>query len=104
MSVPYPKGGGIVWTCVKDHSIDENEQCGAIGLCRFDYKLFEEEEGGGTIEGFDGYTYLKHIIQLWPGVWVNQMSKMNEVVGTNNCLTMDGGRKGLVRPFIRKEL
>ena len=36
--VPQPKGGGIVWTCVKDHSIDEKEQYEAIGLRGFDYK------------------------------------------------------------------
>ena len=25
VSVPHPKGGAIVWTCVKDHIIDEKE-------------------------------------------------------------------------------
>ena len=48
MSDPHPKGGGIVWTCMKDHIIDENEYYKDIGLRGFDYKLFEEEEGGGT--------------------------------------------------------
>ena len=48
MSVPHPKGGAIVWTCVKDHIIDEKEDYKYIGLRGFDYKLFEEEEGGGT--------------------------------------------------------
>ena len=47
MSVPHPKGGDIVWTCMNNHIIDEKEQYQAIGLCGFDYKLFEEEEGGG---------------------------------------------------------
>ena len=28
-------------------------------------------------EVLDGYPYLKHIIQLWSGGWVNQMEKMN---------------------------
>ena len=46
MSVPHPKGGRIVWTCVKDHIIDENEDYKDIVLSGFDYKLFEEEEGG----------------------------------------------------------
>ena len=49
---------------MKDHIIDEKEDYKDIGLRRFDYKLFEEEEGGGTREGLDGYPYLKHIIQL----------------------------------------
>ena len=70
MSVTHPKGGAIVWTCVKDHTIDEKEDYKDIGLRGFDFKLFEEEEGGGTREGLYGYTYLKHIIQLWSGDWV----------------------------------
>ena len=64
MSVPHPKGGNIVWTFVNDNIIYKNEQYKDIGLRGFDYKLFEEEEGGGTREGLDGYTYLKHLSQL----------------------------------------
>ena len=32
MSVPHPKGGGVVWTCVKDHIVDEKEDYKDIGL------------------------------------------------------------------------
>ena len=46
MSVPHTKGGTIVWTGVKDHLIDENEDYKEIGLRRFNYSLFEEEDGG----------------------------------------------------------
>ena len=60
-------------TCVKDHIIDEKEDYKYIGLRGFYYKIFEEEEGGGTREGLDAYPYLKHIIQLWPGDWMKQM-------------------------------
>ena len=70
VSVPHPKGGAIVWTCVKDHIIDEKEDYKDIGLRGFDYKLFEEEEGGGTREGLYGYPYFKHIIPLRTGDWV----------------------------------
>ena len=49
---------------MKDHIIDEKEEYKGIGLRGFDYKLFDEEEGGGTREGLDGYLYLKHPIQL----------------------------------------
>ena len=45
VSVPHPKGRNIVWTCVKDSITKEKEDCKDIGLCGFDYKLFEEEEG-----------------------------------------------------------
>ena len=41
VSVTHTKGGGIVWTCVKDNIIEEKEQYDAIGLRGFDYKLFE---------------------------------------------------------------
>ena len=102
MSVPHPKGGAIVWTCVKDHIINEKEDYKDIGLCGFDYKLFEEEEGWGKRKGLDGYPYLKHLIKLWPGDWVKQMANMNEAVGMNNRVTMNGGGKQLVRPFKRQ--
>ena len=73
VSVPHPKGGAIVWNCVKDHIIDEKEDYKNIGLSGFDYKLFVEEEGGGAREGLYGYTYLKHLIQLYPVDWVKNM-------------------------------
>ena len=104
VSVPNPKGGAIVWTCVKDHIINENEDYKDIGLRGFDYKLFEEEEVGGTREGKDGYPYLKHLIQLWPDYWLRQMEKMNEAVCMNNRVTMNGGGKRLVSIFKRQEL
>ena len=58
------KGGGFVWAYVKDQIIDEKEHYKDIGLRGFDYKLSEEENGGGTRYGLDGYTYLKHLIKL----------------------------------------
>ena len=75
MSVTHPKGVNIVLTCVKDNIIKEKEYYKAIGLRGFDYKLFEEEEGRGIQEGFDGYPYLMHLIQLWPGDWVKKIGK-----------------------------
>ena len=50
MSVPHPKGVYIVWACVKDDIIEEKEDYEAIGLRGFDYKIFEEEKGGGVRE------------------------------------------------------
>ena len=43
--------------------------------------------------GLYGYTYLKHILHLWPGYWVNHMSKMNEEVGEKNFIDKCMGRK-----------
>ena len=67
MPVTHPKEGEILWTYVKYPIIDENENYKGIGLRGFDYKLSEEEEGGGARKGLYGYPYLKHLIQLWPG-------------------------------------
>ena len=105
MSIPHPKGGSIVWTCVKDHIIDEKEQNKAIGLCGFDYKLFEEDEGGRVREVLEGYPYLKNIIELRPGYLVKQMAKINKMVGMNNRILMSGGKKWLrlVCNFTRQE-
>ena len=75
VSVSHPKGGTIVWTCVKDHVIDETEDYKEIGLRGFDYRLFEEKEGEGKREGLDGYPYLKHLNKLWLDDWVRQMVK-----------------------------
>ena len=75
----------------------------AIGIHGFDYTVFEEEEGGRTREGLDGYIYLKHLIQLWSGDWVKQMAKMNEEVVIRNNFTVNGGGKRLVSPFKRQD-
>ena len=101
--IPHPKGGNIVFTCVNDNIIDEKEKYEAIGLRGFDYKLFEEEEGGGTREGLYGYPCFKHLIQLWTGDWEKQMEKMNEAIGMKNRVTVGGGGKRIVRLFRRQE-
>ena len=88
---------------MKDHIIDEKGDYKDIGLSGYDYKLFEEEEGGGTREELERYHYFKHLIQLWPGDWVKQKEKINEAVGMKNDFTMDGGGKGLVCTFKRQE-
>ena len=75
VSVPHPKGGTIVWTCVKDHVIDEKEDYKEIRLCGFAYSFFGEKEGGGKRERLEGYPHLKHLITLWPGDWVRQIEK-----------------------------
>ena len=68
MSVPNPKGRRFFWTCVKDHIINEKEDCKTIELRGFDYKLFEgifdtyivfgvsskSERGGNCLDLFGG--------------------------------------------------
>ena len=36
--------------------------------------------GRGGLEGINGYTYLKHIVEMWPGVWEGGFGIVNEVV------------------------
>ena len=43
------------------------------------------------------------MIQLCPGDWVNQMSKMNEAVIMKNRVTVGGGGKRIVCTFRRQE-
>ena len=38
----------------------------------------------GVRESVDGYSYLKHLIELWPEDCVEQLSKMNEEVDEIN--------------------
>ena len=45
MVVTHTKGGETFWTCTMDNIIEEKEYYRSIGICGFDYKLFEEEEG-----------------------------------------------------------
>ena len=54
---------------------------------------------GGIREVLYGYLYLKHLVQLWTGDWVNNMKKMDEAVAMKICFDMSGGKKRLVRPF-----
>ena len=103
VSVPHPKGGKIVWTCVKDHVIEEKEDYKEIGLRGFDCSLFEGEKGGGEREGLYGFPYLKHLIKLWPGDWEKNMERMNKAVTMKNRVTLNGGGKRQVKKFTRQE-
>ena len=74
----------------------------------FDYvglilNYFRKRRVWGTSEGLDEYPYLKDIIQLWTGDWVNHMEKMNEAVGMKNRFTVDGRGEWVVRSFRSQE-
>ena len=89
MTVPNPKEGECFGFFSTDHIVNEKDQYKVIILRGFDYKLFEEEEGGVTREGKYGYPYVKHIIQLWSVDWMKHMEKINKVVGIKNYFTLD---------------
>ena len=59
MSITHLKLGNMCCTCAKDNIIEEKKDYEAIGLCGFDYKLFEEEGGGsrGIIQVSLFYAY-----------------------------------------------
>ena len=88
---------------MKDHVIDEQEDYKEIGLRGFDYKLFEEDEGGGKRERLDGYPYFKHFIKLWTGYWLRQMGKLNKAVCMKSRFLSNGGGKRLVKHLKRQE-
>ena len=69
---------------MEDNVVGGKEEYKSIGISGFDYKLFEEEEGGGVREGIYGYTYLKHIIELCLGDWFDHLSKINEEINERN--------------------
>ena len=104
MSILHPKGGNIVWVCVKDNIIEGRFQYESIGIRGFDYKLFEKYEGGGIQGVLYGYPYLKNLLQLWTVYLVKHMGKINEAVGENNFLDKSGGEKRSVHNFRRQEL
>ena len=41
VAIPYPKGGGVDWTCVKYYITKEIQDYEDIGIRGFAYKLFE---------------------------------------------------------------
>ena len=83
------KGGKIICTCVDGDIFEDNRE---IELHGFNYELFEEKQCGGVQEGINGYTYFKHIFELWPGGWVEQLVKMNEEVSERNKFELNKGR------------
>ena len=69
----------------------------------FIIKHLNNRRVGGLEGDYTVILILGHLFQLWPGYWVKNMIKMNEVVGENNCLDKFRGKKQLVHHFTRKE-
>ena len=61
-----------------------------IGLRGFDYNIFDEDEGGVVREECSG-PYLKMLIKLWPGDWIDQLKRMNQKVDEENGIQRDKG-------------
>ena len=54
-----------------------------IGLRGFDFNIFDEDEEGVVREEYNG-PYLKILIKLWPGDWIDQLKRMNKKVDEAN--------------------
>ena len=54
-------------------------------------------------EGIYAYPYLKHIIELWPGYWEEQLGEINEVFREQNCHQKKIGKTRVVRKFYENE-
>ena len=88
--VPHQRGGDIVWTCVKDDIIKENEDYKSIELRGFDYNCFEEEEGVGGSIGIIQVSLFYSSNSVVSSVLCQADGKMNELVDDNNRLYKSG--------------
>ena len=56
---------------VGDHVVEEPSDHEDIGLRGFDFNIFDEDEKGVVREECSE-PYLKMLIKLWPGYWIDQ--------------------------------
>ena len=91
VSVPFTDGE------VKEHGQKILDYIGLI------INYLRKRRAGGTRQGLDGYLYLKHLIQQWPGDWVMNMAKMNKAVCMKTRVTTNGGGKRQVKNVKRQE-
>ena len=54
-----------------------------IGLRGVDFNIFDEDEEGVVREECSG-SYLKMLIKLWPGDWIDQLNRLNQKVDKEN--------------------
>ena len=59
----------VLWEVVGDHVVEEPCDHEDIGLRGFDFNIFDEDEEGVVREECSG-KYLKMLIKLWPGDWI----------------------------------
>ena len=63
--------------------VEEPSDHEEIGLRGFDFNIFDEDKEGVVREECCG-PYLKFLIKLWPGDWVDQLKRMNKKVDEEN--------------------
>ena len=83
----------VLWEVVGDHVVEEPCDHEDIGLRGFDFNILDEDEEGVVREECSG-PYLKMLIKLWPGDWIDQLKRMNQKVYEENGIQRV---KGIVR-------
>ena len=61
---------------VGDNVVGEPSDHEDTGLRGFDFNIFDEDEEGVVREGCSE-SYLKMLIKLWPGDWIDQLKRIN---------------------------
>ena len=67
----------VLWGVLDEHVVEEGKDHDEIGLWRFDFNLFDEDEEGVVRDGSSEYTYLLMLMKLWPKDWKNQLVRIN---------------------------
>jgi len=83
----------VIWEVIGDHEVEEPSDHEEIGLRGFDFKIFDQDEEVSVREEICG-PYLKMLIKLWPGDWVDQLKRINKKVDEDNEMQRV---KGIVR-------
>ena len=69
---------------VEDHLVEDTTDHDEIGLQRFDFDFFEEDEKGVGREGSIEFPYLLILIKLWSRNWNTQLKRINQKVDEEN--------------------
>ena len=69
----------VLWEVVGDHVVEEPSDHEDIGLRGFDFNIFDEDEEG-VVRKNCSEPYLKMLIKIWPGNWIDQLKRMNRKV------------------------
>ena len=73
----------VLWEVVGDHVVEEPCDHEDIVLRGFDFNIYNEDNEGVVMEECSG-PYLKMLIRLWPGDWLDQLKRMNQKVDEEN--------------------
>ena len=73
----------VLWEVVGDHVVEDPSDHEDIGLREFDFNIFDEDGEGVVMEECSG-PYLKMLIKVWPGYWIDQLKRMNQKADEEN--------------------